>query len=134
MPYRQSQYVESSELRDARRGPFVFKPLRLRDSAVRNVFGDYFTEYQRSGGGASTQRFLRRKSLTTLMSRASQRSRRQKTSAVPTLGSTLAASRKAFCASFLRLDCQSAIACSTSMALEFGSALSAMAHSASEPS
>jgi hypothetical protein len=29
--------------RDAEKGPFVFKPLRLRDSAVRRVFGDYFT-------------------------------------------------------------------------------------------
>ncbi len=29
--------------RDAEKGPFVFKPLRLRASAVRRVFGDYFT-------------------------------------------------------------------------------------------
>jgi hypothetical protein len=29
--------------RDAEKGPFVFKPLRLRDSAVRRVFGNCFT-------------------------------------------------------------------------------------------
>jgi hypothetical protein len=29
--------------RDAEKGPFVLKPLRLGDSTVRRVFGDYFT-------------------------------------------------------------------------------------------